>query len=158
MRGDFDNWLQYEVILFLIIIGYIAMIGTIYFLSPTKKWNKFPEKCTIKTKCTRVADYNCRGYELKPVEIKDSIKNVQTKIIEIINSKPRMKVINENVGFIHATDVTPFFRFYDDLAIKLFEQEGKTIVWMQSQSRLGYYDFQVNEKRIQELHKKISLI
>ena len=69
-----------------------------------------------------------------------------------------MKVINENVGFIHATDVTPFFRFYDDLAIKLFEQEGKTIVWMQSQSRLGYYDFQVNEKRIQELHKKISLI
>jgi uncharacterized protein (DUF1499 family) len=69
-----------------------------------------------------------------------------------------MKIINENLGFIHAIDVTPFLRFYDDIAIKLFEQEGKTIVWMQSQSRLGYYDFQVNEKRIQELHKKISLI
>jgi len=69
-----------------------------------------------------------------------------------------MKIINENFGFIHATDVTPFLRFYDDIAIKLFEENGKTIVWMQSQSRLGYYDFQVNEKRIQELHKDFSLV
>jgi len=148
----------YEVVLSFILIGYIATIGTIYFLSPTKKWDKFPEKCTVKTKCTRVADYNCRGYELKPIEIEDNVKNVQSKIIKILNSKPRMKIINENIGFIHAIDVTPFLRFYDDIAIKLFEENGKTIVWMQSQSRLGYYDFQVNEKRIQELHKIFSLI
>ena len=91
-------------------------------------------------------------------ETEESVNSVQKKIMEIIYSKPRMKIINENVGFIHATDVTPFFRFYDDLAIKIFEQEGKTIVWMQSQSRLGYYDFQVNEKRIQQLHKEFLLL
>ena len=158
MEIGFDSLAWYELILLLSLIGYIVVIGLISLLSPTKIWDSFPKKCNIKTKCTRVADSNCRGYNLKPVKIEDSVNNVQTQIKKIINSKPRMKIINENVGFIHATDVTPFFRFYDDIAIKIFEHEGETIVWMQSQSRLGYYDFQVNEKRIQELHKDISLL
>ena len=148
----------YEVILSFILIGYIATICTIYFLSPTKKWDKFPEKCSVKTKCTRVADYNNRGYGLKPIETKESIENLQEKITKIIEAKPRMKIVKEENGFIHAIDITPFFRFYDDITIKIFNDEGKTIVWMQSQSRLGLYDFQVNEKRIQELHKDFSLI
>ena len=108
--------------------------------------------------CTRVADYNNRGYGLKPIETKESIDNLQEKIAKIIEAKPRMKIMNEENGFIHAVDVTPFFRFYDDLTIKIFEEKGKTKVWMQSQSRLGLYDFQVNEKRIQELHKDFSLL
>ena len=81
---------------------------------------------------------------------------IQQNIVNLIKSKPRMEIVNNLSGFIHAIDVTPIFRFYDDVAIKIFEKEGKTTVWMQSQSRLGYYDLQVNEKRIQELHKEIS--
>ena len=145
-------------ILLLSIVGYVVMVSIIYFLSPTKVLNSFPEKCGVKTKCTRVADYNNRGYGLKPIETKESIDNLQEKIAKIIEAKPRMKIVNEENGFIHAIDVTPFFRFYDDLTIKIFEEKGKTKVWMQSQSRLGVYDFQVNEKRIQELHKDFSLL
>ena len=39
---------------------------------------------------------------------------------------------------------------------KIFEENDKAVVWLQSQSRLGYYDFQVNEKRIQKLHQIIA--
>ena len=88
---------------------------------------------------------------------KKNIWGVKEKeIIKIIETKPRMEIINDITGFIHATDVTAFFRFYDDIAIKIFEENDKAVVWLQSQSRLGYYDFQVNEKRIQILHQKIS--
>ena len=80
------------------------------------------------------------------------------KIIAILNSKPRMKIINQKEGFIHAIDVTPFFRFYDDVAIKIFREDNKTKVWMQSQSRLGLHDLGVNERRIKKLHKEISLM
>ena len=146
-----------SIIIFLL-VGYFFMINVIYFLSPNKKWESFPERCKIKTKCTRVADYNNRGYGLKPIEIKDSIHNVQKKIISIINSKPRMKIINQKEGFIHAIDVTPFFRFYDDVAIKIFRENEKTKIWMQSQSRLGLHDLGVNEKRIKKLHKEMSLM
>ena len=152
------GWELIVAILLLSIVGYITMVSIIYFLAPTKILNSFPEKCNVKTKCTRVANYNNRGYGLKPIETKENIANLQEKIVNIIEAKPRMKIINEKNGFIHAIDITPFFRFYDDITIKIFNDEGKTIVWMQSQSRLGLYDFQVNEKRIQELHNDFSLL
>ena len=160
-KNQLENPYLTEILISIIIfflIGYFFMINVIYFLSPNKKWESFPERCKIKTKCTRVADYNNRGYGLKPIEIKDSIHNVQKKIIGIINSKPRMKIINQKEGFIHAIDVTPFFRFYDDVAIKIFRENEKTKIWMQSQSRLGLHDLGVNEKRIKKLHKEMSLM
>ena len=160
-KNQLENPYLTEILISIIIfflVGYFFMINVIYFLSPNKKWESFPERCKIKTKCTRVADCNYRGYGLKPIEIKDSIHNVQKKIISIINSKPRMKIINQKEGFIHAIDVTPFFRFYDDVAIKIFRENDKTKIWMQSQSRLGLHDLGVNEKRIKKLHKEMSLI
>ena len=100
------------------------MINVIYFLSPNKKWTDFPKKCNIKTKCTRVAESNTRGYGLKPIELEYSIDYVQKEIIKIIDNKPRMKIINDISGFIHATDVTPFFRFYDDIACLLYTSDA----------------------------------
>lgn len=137
------------------IIAYFTMIKIIYLLSPTKKMDSFPKKCPVPTKCTRVADTNTRGYGLKPIKLKGSISEIQKKISQIIDNKPRMTIVNEKEGFIHSVDITPFFRFYDDLAIRIFESEGLTNVWLQSQSRLGLYDLYVNEKRIQDLHKQI---
>jgi len=153
-----DLSLEYGILPFIIIIGYLIMIKTIYFLAPDKKWNKFPGKCKINTKCTRVADINNRGYGLKPIQLNDTIKNVQERIVQIIKNRPRMKIINEENGFIHASDVTSFFRFHDDLAVRIFESENKVNIWLQSQSRLGLYDFNVNEKRVQEIHAKISAL
>ena len=160
-KNQLENPYLTEILISIIIfflVGYFFMINIIYFLSPNKKWESFPEGCKIKTKCTRVADFNNRGYGLKPIEIKDSIHNVQKKIISIINSKPRMKIINQKEGFIHAIDVTRFFLFYDDVAIKIFRENEKTKIWMQSQSRLGLHDLGVNEKRIKKLHKEMSLM
>jgi len=139
-------------------LGYLVMVNTIYFLAPTKTWNTFPGKCSIKTKCTRVADNNNRGYGLKPPIFDKDIEYMEIEITKIIESKPRMKIVNQEDGFIHAVDITPFFRFYDDIAIRIFQDSGKTTIWIQSQSRLGYYDLQVNEKRVQMLHKEISSI
>ena len=146
------------IIASVILVGYLVMINVIYFLAPTKTWNTFPEKCHIKTKCTRVADNNNRGHGLKPPKFDKDIKYIGKEITKIIESKPRMKIVNQEDGFIHAVDITPFFKFYDDIAIKIFEDSEKTTIWIQSQSRLGYYDFQVNEKRVQMLHKEISSI
>jgi uncharacterized protein (DUF1499 family) len=140
------------------IIGYLIMINVIYFLSPNKKWDDFPKKCSKATKCTRVADENTRGYGLKPISINENASLVQEKIVKMINEKTKMTILNDKNGFIHAVDVTPFFRFHDDVAISIFDSEESTTVWLQSQSRLGIYDLNVNEKRIQSLHEKISAL
>lgn len=137
------------------IIGYFIMIKTIYFLAPTKIMEDFPKKCPLPTKCTRVADTNTRGYGLKSIKLKNNVSETQKKIVDLIENKTNMAIVNEKEGFIHSVDITPFFRFYDDITIKIFESEGLTNVWLQSQSRLGIHDLYVNEKRVQDLHKKI---
>ncbi len=137
------------------IIGYFIMINVIYFLAPTKIMEHFPKKCPLPTKCTRVADTNTRGYGLKSITLKNKVSETQKKIKDLIKNKTNMNIVNEKEGFIHSVAITPFFRFYDDITIKIFENEGNTNVWLQSQSRLGIHDLYVNEKRIQDLHKKI---
>ena len=137
------------------ILLYFTMIKFIYFLAPTKKMKAFPKKCSLSTNCTRVADTNTRGYGLKPIQLRGNQLEIQRNIRNIIENKTHMTIANEKEGFIHSVDITPFFRFYDDLIIRIFESKGLTNVWLQSQSRLGIHDLYVNEKRIQDLHKKI---
>ena len=38
----------------------------------------------------------------------------------------------------------------------LFENKGETNVWFQSQSRLGLYDFQTNEKRVEFIFNELK--
>tara|TARA_Y100000590_G_scaffold183438_1_gene209034 strand:+ start:493 stop:957 length:465 start_codon:yes stop_codon:yes gene_type:complete len=138
------------------ITGYLVIINFIYFLAPNKKWKTFPERCSNSTKCTRVADVNTRAYGLKPILVKENPIVVQEKIVKMITEKTKMDILNSKEGFIHAVDVTLFFRFHDDVAIKIFEEDNVATIWLQSQSRLGIYDLNMNERRVQMLHKMIS--
>ena len=153
---DFD--LIAGIVILSFIVGYLLIVNFIYFLSPNKKWNEFPKKCLNSTKCTRVADVNIRGYGLKPIPTKENPILVQESIEKMLTEKTKMRILNSKEGFIHAVDITPFFRFHDDVAIKIFETEDITNIWLHSQSRLGIYDLKVNEKRIQLLHKRISAL
>lgn len=146
------------IILFLIIIAssYVIMINVIYYLAPTVIYEDFPKKRFGKNNCTRVAENPNRGRNMNPIVTKLPINEIQNNLNNIIASMQRVKIINEKKGFIHFTQITPFFRFYDDIFIKIFENKGKTNVWFQSQSRLGLYDFQINEKRVEFLFNELK--
>ena len=60
----------------------------------------------------------------------------------------RTKIITDNAGFIHFVQITPLFRFHDDIFIKRYLEDNKTNIWLQSQSRLGLHDLIVNERRL----------
>ena len=85
-----------------------------------------------------------------------SKKEVQSIVKDIVNNMPQMKTVTEKDGFLHFVQITPLFRFYDDLFIKIFTNEEKTTIWLQSQSRLGLYDLLVNEKRIKHIYFKLK--
>ena len=146
------------IILFLIIISfsYFVMINVIYYLAPTVKYEEFPKKRFGKNNCTRVAKKPNRGRNMKPIITNLSINEIQDNLKNIIAKMQRIKIINEKKGFIHFTQITPFFRFHDDIFIKIFEEQEKTNVWFQSQSRLGLYDFQTNEKRVEFLFNELK--
>jgi len=146
------------IILFLIVIAssYFVMINVIYYLAPTNKYEDFPKKRFGKNNCTRIADNPNRGRNMKPIitDLDDDI--IQKKIKDIISKMQRVKIINERKDFFHFVQITPFFRFYDDIFIKIFKKNEKTNIWFQSQSRLGLYDFQTNEKRIEFIYNELN--
>ena len=143
-------------LLVITIVGYLVMINVIYYLSPTVPRNVFPKKRFGRNNCTRIAENPNRGKGMKPLITPYSIDEVQENIKNVITSMPRTKIVTEKNGFIHFVQITPLFRFYDDIFVKLFTVNGKTNVWLQSQSRLGLHDLMVNEKRIKHIYSKLK--
>ena len=138
------------------IVGYLFMINVIYHLSPTVPRDIFPKKRFGKNNCTRIAENPNRGKGMKPLITSLSVREVQENAKNIIISMPRTEIVTEKKGFMHFVQITPLFRFYDDIFVKLFTVDGKTNVWLQSQSRLGLHDLMVNEKRIKHIYSKLK--
>ena len=93
---------------------------------------------------------------MRPLITSYSIEEVQENAKNIITSMSRTKIVTEKNGFMHFVQITPLFRFYDDIFVKLFTEDGKTNIWLQSQSRLGLHDLMVNEKRIKHIYSKLK--
>ena len=145
-------------ILFLIFIAfsYFIMTNVIYYLAPTIQRENFPEKRFGKNNCTRIAENPNRGRNMKPIITDLSENEIQIVLKNIINKMQRIKIINEKKGFIHFVQITPFFRFYDDIFVKIFRSDKKTNIWFQSQSRLCLYDFLTNEKLVKFIHTELK--
>ena len=148
-----------ELILLLVgfaIVGYLIMIKIIYYLAPTVPKNDFPSRRFGVNNCTRVADNPNRGKGMSPIKINMSVENVQDDVRKVIGKMKRTKIVTDNTGFIHFVQITPLFRFHDDIFVKLFTKDGRTNVWLQSQSRLGLHDLMVNERRIRHIYYELK--
>jgi uncharacterized protein (DUF1499 family) len=80
---------------------------------------------------------------------KDQSKN---RIIEIIKRTRRSKIMDISDSYIHAEFRTRFLRFVDDVEF-LFDDASRT-VHFRSASRVGYYDFGLNRRRMNEISKQ----
>ena len=103
-----------------------------------------------------MADNPNRGKGMSPIKINMSVENVQDDVRKVIGKMRRTKIITDNTGFIHFVQITPLFRFHDDIFVKLFTEDGRTNVWLQSQSRLGLHDLMVNERRIRHIYYELK--
>ena len=59
------------------------------------------------------------------------------------------RIVEENNHYLHAVFTSRFFRFIDDLELRLDETAG--VIHFRSASRIGYSDLGVNSKRIETL-------
>ncbi len=59
------------------------------------------------------------------------------------------EIIERRGDYLHATFTTRFLRFVDDLELRLDAAGG--VIHVRSSSRVGYYDFNVNQKRAARL-------
>ena len=97
---------------------------------------------------TQVSD---KKHRIKPLKYSSTLKEAKLKILDIIESLKRTKIINETEDYIHAEFRTRTFKFVDDVEF-YFDDTGK-IIHFRSASRVGWSDMGVNRKRMEKIRK-----
>ncbi len=72
----------------------------------------------------------------------------------IIGGLPRTKLIEEEDGYLHYEFTSLLLRFVDDVEF-LFD-EGSKAIHFRSASRVGYGDFGVNRRRVEDIRSQIQ--
>ena len=88
-------------------------------------------------------------HKADPIQYSGSLNEAKEKIIKIINSLKRSKIITNKENYIHVEFRTATFRFVDDVEF-LFDDSEK-IIHFRSRARLGYSDMGVNRKRMENV-------
>ncbi len=71
------------------------------------------------------------------------------RLVAVIHGMKRSNIVTVRDDYIHAEFTSAFFRFVDDVEF-YFDSDAKTI-HMRSASRIGYSDFGVNRKRLDDI-------
>ena len=87
--------------------------------------------------------------KMEPINYPGSLEEAKTKIISIINSLKRSKIITNEENYIHIEFRTATFRFVDDVEF-LFDDKEK-VIHFRSRARMGYSDMGVNRKRMEKI-------
>jgi uncharacterized protein (DUF1499 family) len=66
----------------------------------------------------------------------------------------RSTVVTASPDYIRAEFRSPVFQFVDDAEFLLDDAVG--LIHFRSAARTGYYDFNVNRKRMEEIRKRFS--
>lgn len=78
---------------------------------------------------------------------------IKEKLMATLRSWPNAEIISSNDQIIITVFTTPWLKFKDDL-ILIIRPDGKVDV--RSSSRLGYYDFGTNRRRIELLRAALA--
>ncbi len=76
------------------------------------------------------------------------------RLLDVIGSFARVRIVTEEANYIHAEFTSALFGFIDDVEFSL--AEGSKTVHVRSASRVGYYDFGVNRKRLEKIRALFS--
>ena len=66
---------------------------------------------------------------------------------------PRTRIVSSTDDYLHAECRSAIFGFVDDLELQLLPEQNQIAI--RSAARLGYYDFGVNRKRVEELQRQL---
>ena len=92
-------------------------------------------------------------HKISPISYSGAMSEVKEKIIKIVNSLKRTKIITNTENYIHAEVRTATFKFVDD--VEFFFDDSEKIVQFRSRARSGHSDMGVNRKRMEKIREML---
>jgi len=113
-------------------------------------------RCANKANCICTEYSDDDEHYLAAVELPMKLFDNQNRMLVVKQILLEMggKVMLEDKDYIASIFVSSIFRFVDDVEIRF--DEVKNLVHIRSSSRVGYSDFGVNKKRVDEINMKLQ--
>jgi uncharacterized protein (DUF1499 family) len=95
--------------------------------------------------------------KMAPLPFKGNLTESKFQIMRILQSLDRVDVVKEDAQYIHAVFSSKLLRFKDD--VEFYFDPSAQLVHFRSASRVGYSDWGVNRKRMEEIatrYKEVS--
>ncbi len=91
---------------------------------------------------------------MDPIPYQGSMENARRRLLVIVRALPRVSVVEDRGNYIKLEFRSSFFSFVDDVEFEF--DDAKKVIDFRSASRVGYYDFGVNRRRMQTIIRKFS--
>ncbi|MFL6258746.1 MAG: DUF1499 domain-containing protein [Thermoanaerobaculia bacterium] len=89
---------------------------------------------------------------MDPIPYTGSLDEARARLLRVLRDYPRTRIVSDpglEPHYLKAECRSAFFRFVDE--VEFVFDEGAKLIRFRSASRLGFRDFGVNRKRIEEI-------
>lgn len=114
---------------------------------------KILKPCPQSPNCVSSLAEDDRHY-IKPIRYEGEGAEVRHEILNVLNSLRGVRVTRSDDSYVHAEFSSSIFKFIDD--VEFYFDSEKKLVQVRSASRVGYYDFGVNRRRIESIRKMLD--
>jgi uncharacterized protein (DUF1499 family) len=102
----------------------------------------------VSTRATRPAQL------MPPIAFEGSPADAIARLRRLLAAMPRVRIVEDDGGYVHAEFRTAVFHFVDDVE---FEVDGAArVIHFRSASRLGRSDFGTNRRRMSDLTRRFA--
>lgn len=91
------------------------------------------------------------GKKVEPLHYASSRAAARERLAALLKNMPRCSIVDMQTDRIRATFKTRFFKFVDD--VDFYFDPDHPVIHVRSASRIGYYDFGANRRRVNTIHK-----
>lgn len=95
-----------------------------------------------------------KAHAIVPLAYTGTREEVIRKLRSIIGNIPRARIIEETHDYLYAEYESALMGFIDD--VEFFLPAYDKVIHVRSASRVGYSDFGVNRKRIEDIREKLQ--
>ncbi|TGB05363.1 DUF1499 domain-containing protein [Halobacillus salinus] len=90
--------------------------------------------------------------QMEPLPFDGGLMETKQKVKEILSDMERTTIEDDSEHYMHAVVKSKIMRFKDD--VEFYFDEDQQVVHFRSASRVGYSDFGVNRKRMEDIAAK----
>ena len=110
-------------------------------------------ECSVRPNCfCRNHFYGDNTFDAE--KLTETARQHWSTLLEAVARLPRTTVVKAEDNYVHCEARSFYFGFIDDL--ELFHNEGDSCIYFRSESRVGYSDLGVNERRITKLIQDLN--